>query len=437
MKVSLVVPNVAKHIHGETFEPLGILYIASRICGGHDVQIIDAFSRRLSIDEALKQILDFSPEVVGISLTMSPTVPFGRALAQSLKELNPALTIVIGGTHATFSGFSLASYPYIDVVVLHEGEEAFAEILECVEHCGDLATVEGLVISKNGIVEGTAERQLTADLDSLSFPARHLLPDHTIYKRKHILSSRGCVFKCIYCASSAMNRHHWRPRNPANVLAEIEIVASQYCPSFYFADDNFPINRQRALEICKGVLERGLDINWACLSRIELIDDSELLAAMARSGCREIFIGAESGSDRVLEKMNRKYTAKDIHRVVEMCRKTGISTTVSFIVGNPFEQIDDVRRTFDVALKLHTPNVAFHIFTPYLGTQAFSAPEKYGLELLSDNPEEFDKNREPVIETQHLSKEQIMELYCESFGVSLKKARQRHWWSSEGYEPSQ
>jgi radical SAM superfamily enzyme YgiQ (UPF0313 family) len=224
-----------------------------------------------------------------------------------------------------------------------------------------------------------------------------------------------------------MNHYRWRPRSPENVLEEMEMMASTYASTFYFADDNFPVNRERTLTLCKKIVEQEVSVNWACLSRIEFMDDAHLLQAMAHAGCREIFIGAESGSDPVLKKLKRMYTADDIKRVVKLCNNTGISTTVSFIVGNPFETENDVRKTFEVAAELDTPNVAFHIFTPYIGTQAYTTPESFGLNILSDNPESFDKNKEPVIETRYLTSDKIMELYCESFGISLRKGRQRIW----------
>lgn len=426
MKICLVVPNVAKHIHGETFEPLGVLYIASGLCNENEVKIVDSFNRKLSLEETVQEVLSFEPDVVGISITMSPTAPFGKALAQKVKQAINT-TVVVGGTHATFAAEELAAHPYIDIVVLHEGEITFQEIVKHLQGDGTLTEVKGIAFQHDGQIMRTEEREPIKDLDGIPFPARHLLPDHRIYGRKHILSSRGCVFKCIYCASSAMNQYRWRPRGPQNVLEEIEVMASTYSPTFYFADDNFPVNRERTMTICRKIVENALSVNWACLSRIEFMDDPELLQAMARAGCREIFIGAESGSDRVLKKMKRNYTAEDLKRVIKMCNRTGISTTVSFIVGNPFEELEDVRKTFELAAELDTPNVAFHIFTPYIGTQAFSSPEEFGLTILSKNPESFDKNKEPVIETQYLTSEQIMELYCESFGISLRKGRQRTW----------
>lgn len=427
MRVTLVLPNVAKHVHVETFEPLGILYIAAEIRELHDVQIVDSFNRKLDMESTLEEILSFNPDVVGISLTMSPTVPFGRTLAEKLKRTNPAVRIIVGGTHATFAGEQLATDPNIDIIVLHEGEFAVQEILRCLEGKGDLTGVKGIFIRNNGNIVKTPEREPVSDLDSLSFPARHLLPSHMIYDRKHILSSRGCVYRCIYCASSAMNRYHWRARSPRNVVAEIEVMASQYSRTFSFADDNFPVNRKRTIEICNSIIKCGLNIKWSCLARIEFIDDEELLKTMALSGCKEIFIGVESGSDQVLEKMKRNYTAADVKRVVRLCFNAGILTTVSFIIGNPYERLEDVRKTFELVMDLCTPNVAFHIFTPYIGTQAFASPKDFGLTILSGNPEEYEFNKEPIIQTQNLSREQIMELYCESFGISLRKGRQKLW----------
>lgn len=427
MRVSLVVPSLVKHIHRETFEPLGVLYIAAQIHNQHDVQIVDAFNRKLNLKETLAEVLSFDPDVVGISLTMSPTVPFGKVFAQELKKSNPAIMIIAGGTHASFAGVQLAENPDIDIVVLHEGEIVFTDILRCFKRKDDLVNIKGLLVKQNGKVINTGERNPISDLDSLNFPPRHLLPDYEKYNRNHILSSRGCIFKCIYCASSAMNHHRWRPRSPANVLAEIDELISQYSKDFYFADDNFLVNRQRAVEICKGIIDRGINTQWSCLSRIEFIDDVDLLKTMSKSGCYEIFIGAESGSDQVLKRMKRNYTAEDVKRIVKLCFDMGISTTVSFIVGNPYETLDDVKKSFELSMDLMTPNVAFHIFTPYIGTKAFESPKDFGLTILSDNPETFDKNKEPIINTRYFTAEQIKELYCESFGISLKKSRQRLW----------
>jgi radical SAM superfamily enzyme YgiQ (UPF0313 family) len=428
MKVSLVFPNVEKHIHEETFEPLGILYIAAVICEKHSIQLIDAFNRKLDVQNTVHELLNFMPDVVGISVTMSPTAPFAKILAKRIKETLGSF-VIVGGTHATFFAEDLVNTPDIDVVILHEGECTFKELLNHIDQKTRLSDIKGIVYKNGNKVIKTANRDPIKDLDRLPFPARHLLPDNTIYKRKHILSSRGCVFRCIYCASSAMNQYQWRSRSPANVINEIETISEKYSNTFYFADDNFPVNRDRTISLCRKIIDDGLNMNWACLSRIEFIDDPDLLEIMSRSGCNEIFIGAESGSDSVLKKMKRNYTALDVKRIVELCNRNGISTTVSFIIGNPYETKEDIRKTMDLAIDLDTSNVAFHIFTPYVGTPAFLEPEKYGIKILLDNPEQYDKNTKPVIETKYLNSEEIMERYCESFGISIIKGRQR-WWKT-------
>ena len=428
MKVSLVFPNVGKHIHEETFEPLGILYIAAMISEGHSVQIVDAFNRKLDVQETVRELLAFGPDVVGISLTMSPTTPFVKNLAQRIRETLWSF-VIVGGTHATFMADDLATTPDIDVVVLHEGEYTFRELLDYREGRKRLCDIRGIVYQHDNKTVKTDGRPPIKDLDGLPFPARQFLPETAIYKRKHILSSRGCVFRCIYCASSAMNQYQWRPRSPDNVIREIESVSAEYSHTFYFADDNFPVNEDRTISICKGIVEKNLDVHWGCLSRIEFIDNPDLLDNMYEGGCNQIFIGAESGSDAILKKMKRNYTAADVKRIVELCNHKGISTTVSFIIGSPYETKEDIQKTLDLAADLDTPNVAFHIFTPYVGTPAYVNPEKYGITILSPNPEQFDKNTRPVIKTRYLKPEEIMEWYCESFGVSIIKGRQG-WWKA-------
>jgi len=427
MKISLVVPNVSSHLHGETFEPLGVLYLAAMIRGAHAVQIVDAFNRRLDLDATVEEVAGFAPDLVGLSLTMSPTAPFAKRLARRLRERNPRIRVVAGGTHATFAARELASDPSIDMVVLHEGEATFASLVACLDQGDDPGSIPGLVMRRGEHLVETDLGPAVQDLDHLPFPARDLLPFPDLYRRRHILSSRGCVFRCIYCASSAMNRYRWRPRTPAAVLDEVEEVTAQFGRRFYFADDNFPVDRKRAIRICDGLRERGLDAEWSCLARPELLDHEPLLQAMAASGCQQVFLGAESGSERVLRAMNRRYTGDDLVRIVGRCRTLGIEVTVSFIIGSPWEELSDVQRTFDLARRLPTPHVAFHMFTPYVGTQAFETPGRYGLTILRGDPESFDKNSEPVIRTRHLSNAQIMDLYCQSFGLSMKKARQQLW----------
>ncbi len=423
MRIALVVPNVARHLHAETFEPLGVLYLAALARSEHDVCIIDAFNRDLGLEEAWAELLVFRPDLVGLSLTMSPTAPFARALARRVKQWDSRTVVIAGGTHATFCATELAARDEIDAVVLHDGEGAFAEILAG----RPLTDVAGLVLRVDGLVVETPARPLPAELESLPFPARDLLPSPEIYQRRHVLSSRGCVFRCVYCAASVMQKFRWRSRGATNVVNEIVEIAELGFPRFYFADDNFTVNRRRVLEICAELTRRCPEAHWSCLSRVEFIRDEKLLRAMAAAGCDQIFIGVESGSDTVLAQMERHYTAADVTQVVDRCRSAGIEVTASFIVGNPFETETDVRASFELARRIDTPNVAFHIFTPYVGTPAWTDPGALGLDILTTDPEIFDKNREPVSQTNHLSRTRIMELYCESFGISLEKARQRLW----------
>ena len=424
MKISLLFPRPKRYIHNETFEPLGLLYLAAHLTDHHDVDIIDCFSTKMSEHEAIDTILAYQPNILCVSLTMSPTLSFALEVMERVKAADQGIKTIVGGLHATFDYSNLIQKPMVDYIILNEGEKALPRLLQCIETSQDI-NAPGTVYRKSGKVVKTEGCNLTGDLDELHFPARELLPKSNHYKRRQVLSSRGCIYKCIYFAATAMNLFRWRKRSPLNVFEEVKELTETHGSKFYFADDNLTVDNQRVNEICNLFLKNNLDVRWSCLSRIENLRNKEMLETMKAAGCYEIFLGVESGSQQVLQKMKRKYNAENVIRVVEQCNEVGINTTLSFIIGIPFETEADINATLDLARRVPTYNIAFHIFTPYLGTEAFNHPEEFGIQLLNTNSAEYDKNSYPVIHTRHLTSEQIFDYYCEGFGVSYQKARQK------------
>lgn len=288
MKVALVFPRPRKYIHNETFEPLGLLYIASNLYN-HDVKIIDCFNNKMTMDEAVNEIEIYSPDVVGISLSMSPTVLWGMKLLKEIRKINKNIITVAGGTHATFDYESLIKNPCLDYIILNEGEITFRKLLENIETKKPAYNeVTGLVYKEGDKIVRTAGINIIEDLDMLNFPARNLLGGQDI-KRRQILTSRGCVYKCIYCAATAMNNYSWRKRNVENIFEEILLVSNVYGNKFYFADDNFTVDNKRVIDLCRLIIDNNLKVNWSCLSRVENIKNKEILSMMKEAGCYEIF----------------------------------------------------------------------------------------------------------------------------------------------------
>lgn len=238
----------------------------SIICGikglyqkNHDIKLIDCFNNKLEKSAAIHEILTYSPDVIGISLSMSPTVTFGIEILNEVKKRSPNIVTVAGGVHATFDYPSLIRETCIDYIILHEGEVTFAKLIEYIDNRKNINNdIPGVVYKKDGKVIKTDGLNIIENLDSLQFPSRNLLANQNNYKRRQVLSSRGCVYRCIYCAATAMNNYTWRKRSAENVFEEINLINNLYGNRFYFADDNFTVDNYRVLELCRLLKESKL-----------------------------------------------------------------------------------------------------------------------------------------------------------------------------------
>ncbi|MEM2850980.1 MAG: radical SAM protein, partial [Candidatus Bathyarchaeia archaeon] len=241
MNVTLINPP-APHIEiasalDITVPPLGLAYLASILeREEHSVRIIDAQALGISQPQIKREIARGQPDIVGVTST---TATIGEALAivKAAKETCPSVVTVLGGPHVTFLPTeTLRDCPYLDVVCIGEGERTILELAQTIKRKETLSRVRGIVYRSGDYIIKTSPQPLIDELDTLPFPARHLLPmdKYTILGERaivgHIMSSRGCPFNCTFCASSLLFGKRFRGRSPKNVVNEIEEVVSQYNP---------------------------------------------------------------------------------------------------------------------------------------------------------------------------------------------------------------
>ena len=218
------------------------------------------------------------------------------------------------------------------------------------------------------------------DLDSLPFPARFLV-DFNLYKTLTvagkqavpIVTSRGCPFRCNFCVVPNLPQKRWRARSVENVVLEMETVKRDLgFESFVFVDDNLTVDTGRLREFCGRLIRKGAPFRWWCMSRADtLVKHPDLVKLMAEAGCVTVFLGLESGSDRVLLEYGKKEDVETGTRAVRLLEFRGIEAHASFILGSPEETKDDLEATIDYALKLDPTVVQFSILTPYPGTPLF------------------------------------------------------------------
>ncbi|MBS7288662.1 MAG: radical SAM protein [Candidatus Freyarchaeota archaeon] len=384
MKVLLVQPpsrSAIKDVLETTSPPLGLAYLAAVLEEeGVDVRVLDCVALNISYEDACREINYWSPDIVGVTAT-TPAHYEAVKILRAAKSAG-AFTVA-GGPHFTFIDLKvMEEHSFVDCVVRGEGEETFKELIKAVERGGELKEIPGVTYRERGVVKRAPDRPLIENLDKLPIPAYHLLPmeKYTFGRQRYgtVMTSRGCPFRCSFCASSRLFGKRWRGRSAESVADELELLADKYkVRNVEFLDDTFTLNSKRAEEICNEIRRRGLDLSWGCSSRVDTISRG-LLRKLKDAGCRIIYYGAESGSQRILNAMRKGVRLAQVIRTFKETAKAGIERLASFILGFPGETLDTIKMTVRFARLLNPDYVQFTICTPYPGTELRSQLEERG-----------------------------------------------------------
>jgi anaerobic magnesium-protoporphyrin IX monomethyl ester cyclase len=353
--------------------PLGLAYIAAVLeQAGHEVTVIDNYAERNHHRQITERVSRIAPDVVGIS-TDSFSFQNAIEIAKAVKEANKDILVVAGGPHPSVWPDAPLKFPEFDISVHGEGETTAIELWHNLETGKPMRHVKGIAYRQDGSVIINPRRDLITNLDRLPFPARHLFPLKRYERREIYLrarpadtmsTSRGCPYACRFCSSKAVFGRTYRYRSPTNVVAEIEVLVRDYgTRGMYIREDIFTANRKRVLETCDLMLERGLDISWACESRVDTVDE-KMLRVMKNAGCQIIWFGIESGSQEVLDYLGKGITKHQIQKTLDACRRVGIQAGASFVIGIPGETIEQMHETIDFACRLMP---LFAWFNIYLG----------------------------------------------------------------------
>jgi anaerobic magnesium-protoporphyrin IX monomethyl ester cyclase len=363
--------------------PLGILYCAELLkSGGIDVTLLDQPAKRFSLEQTVNWVKKEDPDILGFSVLLS-TAKEAPKIAERIKVENPNIIIIFGSHHSTFNAERiLKKYPFVDIVIRGEGEYTSLEVAECIEKKIDLGKVKGISFRKKGRIVSNPDRPINKDIDTLPFPDRNL-PDaqyvSAIFGAKintkkftTIISSRGCPFKCSFCGIRQFTRRVWRPRTVENVMAELEYLTSEGYEQFLFADDNFTLDAKRVSKLCRRIKKEGMDIEWFCDSRVDQVN-YDVFREMVNAGCRCLFFGIESGTQRILDYYKKGITPEQSERAVQKARKAGIDIIVgSFIVGAPDETPREILNTLQFANKLDIDVPDVNILGTHVGTDIWS-----------------------------------------------------------------
>jgi radical SAM superfamily enzyme YgiQ (UPF0313 family) len=300
-------------------------------------------------------------------------------MARRLKAEAPQVPIIVGGPFATLNATHiLRDSPDIDAVGVGEGEELLPDYLA---HLEDPGAVTGLVWRAKGGVIQNAPRPLLRDLDRFPYPDRTSLPiDYieslpldvpavlSLDKFCTVQTSRGCPYACSYCDIPALGEGRWRSRSPAHVLGELQELHDQGYRSIYLTDDHFLINRQRIEDICRGILERRLTFHWGCEGRVDSVG-IEQLPLLREAGCDFLAFGVEAGTQKVLDRLNKRQTPAQVGHAVREAKRKGIGRVHGFfVIGSPGESEQDILESFRFAARLELDTFGFNRLCVYRGT---------------------------------------------------------------------
>ena len=373
------------------FPPIGIMSLSSVLKrAGHECIMFDQANPDTPNEVIIEEINRRQPDLVGLSFLSTTSYPYAKILARQIRAVNDKVRLAFGGVFATLSAQLIKlQCPEVDFVCRGDGEQL---ILDLLDHLDNPESVAGLTWARDRQVRQNANRPMERNLDQWPFPDRESLELDFIESMPldvpAVLSmerfttmqtSRGCPWPCVFCDIPVFNEGKWRARSPQHVTEEFKHLQELGYGSVYFVDDHFLLQPKRIEAICKGVVDNGITIQWGCEGRVDSVAQ-HLFPAMARAHCRTIMFGIESGSQKILDRLQKEQTLKEVETAVVNAKQAGIEIVHGFFtVGNPDETVEDMEATFDLASRLPLDTFGFNRLCVYRGTPLWQEYVKRGL----------------------------------------------------------
>jgi len=410
-------PYMGNILPGQTWHPIGILTIGSCLeSEGYHVALLDGVVDNDMTQKTGKILDDPELSVVGFSV-MTSQIQFVLPIARMIRQKRKDVVLIWGGMHPTLFPEQTISHPLVDICVIGEGEKSLSEIMKIVSETkiedsaeqkvanlhDKLASIPGIAIQKNGECHKTEIRK-PVDMNDLPFLNYRLLglepyvyQDYRLYgstKKKALAvnSARGCPYKCTFCINSVGAKRYYRAKRADRLLDELDYMVAEFgIDHIDFIDEEFFAQKKRTKEFIEGLEKRDYKLTWSAGTRANYFDPDknyfteDFVKRLYNAGCIRWAIGVESGSPKMLDVLNKEITREQVLISAEICRKAGMNTLYTFMMGMPFETKDDIIESLRFSKKLFSiyPENSYMvgptIFRPYPGTKLYDACKDAGL----------------------------------------------------------
>ena len=386
--------------------PMGLAYISAYLRKhGHDCEIMDGMAFPFTLDVLINKAFSF--DIIGITAVSTFAVRVNEII-DALKQNRVTAPIIVGGPHATVLPESCLRKG-ADYVVIGEGEITALELVNGLTSHGDVSKISGIAYLQDNLLHRTPRRRVIEHLDEIPLPARDSLPmakyrSSEARSKKQpshsLFTSRGCPGNCSFCNKMIFGSKV-RYFSVDRITEEFFLLRDKYgAQDIAIWDDNFLADRSVAHAVCDSLIKNNLNRTWSIEARIDSVD-RDILQHAKEAGCDFIAYGIESGSQKVLDSMNKRITLEQIRQVIKMTKDVGINIRGYFMMGMPHETLEDMDKTIAFAKELNIEVASFTLFVPLPGTTeyrralnsgTFADPEYY----LHNVFPEFNFPREPL-----------------------------------------
>ncbi len=415
-------------ITNPVFPTLGLATIAAVARQrGHQIHILDLSWRPYDYPLVRDRIREIKPDIVGMNCT-TPLTNQVRDLSILIKDISQDISVVAGGPHVTALPEETLRESKLDAVFLGEADYSFANYCDA----SDPANVKGICYRDGDAFRNTGIEPLIGNLDDLPMPAWDLYDIQDYHRISKLLVrrlpatiaefSRGCVFKCDFCASKTTMGQGYRKKSPERCAEEVERMASLGYKEFWLADDIFTSDQEWAVTVCEAIAKTNSDIVWTCTNgiRVESADD-RLFRSLRKSGCYRVSFGFESGNNEILKKFGKggQATIEQGLSAVKMARAAGLDTAGTLLLGLSHDTEETMMDTINYARQLPLDMMKFGITIAFPGTPMFDEYTRLGLIRSYDWDKYFIYSDEPLFAHRNLTQEKITEFIDFAFKKAI------------------